>query len=336
MRVEGANLGSYQPQHIPVVQRETPHSVKPNVFQEIEVEQDANAVARSLFGRDLVLLSPEARELLNIIRKRMAAGLPANLEDLEASAPERLIYTLQELRRKLEDESDHNDPRRRSRGLKQMPPSFTFQLSGPAVPPVDGELPRPKPRRSEAAALVSRMIVHSPSEETSQALMQELEVLGETMIEYVRSFGVKIILLERHQTVGAVKIAGMYLVGRGEKTMDGRDWNVVRGLYDNGRKLIVMGEERIGRRSHSTPLHEFAHAYDHAFSERNHRIMPLSVQLWNSFAPTRKGLITAYAGTNPAEYFAESAEAWFAGGMRERLANLDPQMYTWLENLFAA
>ena len=48
----------------------------------------------------------------------------------------------------------------------------------------------------------------------------------------------------------------------------------------------------------------------------------------------RKGLITDYAGTSPAEYFAECVEGYFFPNGRKWLAKNDPQMHEFLGNLF--
>ena len=98
----------------------------------------------------------------------------------------------------------------------------------------------------------------------------------------------------------------------------------------------MEGEELVGRPHQSGARHELAHAYDHVFSQKNQRRMPLSVQLWNSFREHRAGLVSQYAATNPAEYFAESVEAFFQEGGRESLRQKDPLMFDYLRQLFAA
>ena len=138
------------------------------------------------------------------------------------------------------------------------------------------------------------------------------------------------------QALTDIKLHGMMIVAPSERTFDGRPWGAVRGIYCSDRRLFVVGEELIGRSDGSVARHEFAHAYDHTFSQKNHRRLPLSVQLWNSFRQERTGLVSAYAATNPAEYFAESVEAFFQEGARDALRQQDPLMFDYLKQLFAA
>jgi Mlc titration factor MtfA (ptsG expression regulator) len=79
--------------------------------------------------------------------------------------------------------------------------------------------------------------------------------------------------------------------------------------------------------------HEFAHAYEDCWSQKRQRRNPLSVELWYRFEQTRRGFVTAYASTQPAEYFAESVEAFFAPNLREQLRQVDPEMFAYLTEL---
>ena len=132
----------------------------------------------------------------------------------------------------------------------------------------------------------------------------------------------------------ADRIKGMMIVAPGERSFDGRPWEIVRGIYTTDRRLIVAGEELLGKGPKSVMRHEFGHAFDDAFTKRNQRRLPLSVQLWNSFAPTRKALPSAYASTNPAEYFAESVDTFFIPEGNKYLKMNDPQMHEYLTVLF--
>ena len=101
--------------------------------------------------------------------------------------------------------------------------------------------------------------------------------------------------------------------------------------------MICLGEEQLDesqRTGRSTVRHEFAHAYEHVWSDKRQRRHPLSVELWYRFEKTRKGFITAYASTQPAEYFAESVEAFFAPGLRDKLLMADPDMFAHLREMF--
>jgi hypothetical protein len=112
---------------------------------------------------------------------------------------------------------------------------------------------------------------------------------------------------------------------------------MVRGVYSPKRRMICLGEELLdesSRSGRSTVRHEFAHAYEDCWSQKRQRRHPLSVELWYRFEPSRTSFITAYASTQPAEYFAESVEAFFAPGLRAQLRQGDPEMYGYLAELF--
>ncbi len=95
-------------------------------------------------------------------------------------------------------------------------------------------------------------------------------------------------------------------------------------------RAIRASSARTGR---STVRHELAHAYEHFWSDKRQRRQPLSVELWYRFEKTRKGFITAYASTQPAEDFAESVEAFFAPNLREQLRLADPDMFAHLHGM---
>ena len=100
--------------------------------------------------------------------------------------------------------------------------------------------------------------------------------------------------------------------------------------------MIVLGEELLdeSRRSgRSVVRHEFAHAYEDAWSSKRARRFPLGVELWYRFEKTRKAFITPYAASKPAEYFAESVEAFCDPILRDKLQQADPAMYDYLGRL---
>ena len=332
MEIQGPNFGVYDSRYLQVTQRETAHSVKPQLFREVD-DSVSNALQLT---NDVIALSPEAKELMQMLKK-----YGRNSKELEKFIKSRrmkdLIYSFKELRDLVygEDEDEEEGDaaggrkkKKKNKGTPIEPNQYFFQLSGK---------PKGKAGRgmswSSTNEMVEKMIVHSPNEQSKRALARELEVLGDEIIDTVKRFGVKIIILARNVPLTDIRIGGMSVVAPGEKTFDGRPWSIVRGLYDNSRRLIVMGEENIGLR-HSTARHEFAHAFDHTFSEKHGRRLPLSVQLWNLFRKEREGLISDYAGTNPQEYFAEAVEAYFREDGRQKLLMDDSKMYEYLESLF--
>lgn len=336
MEIRGPNFGQYDAQYIQQVQRQLARSVKPNVLRGLEDELDNETLLR-LLSEDLVELSPEARAFLKKLRRRMRRkGDRSLLQGATREEFEALLGGLEELRRSAEDEQVDQPPDRQHRPPPETRPFIppVIQLSGRS----SGGAGRPvsSTPSGPAAELVDKMTYHAPATATRHQLMRELAVFGPTIIAQVKQFGVRIIVLERERPLTALQIAGMYVVGPGERTFDGRPWSLVRGLYDSSRRLLVVGEENLGMRGRSCARHEFAHAYEDTYSTKRRRTLPLSVELWNSFASSRTGMVSNYASTNPAEYFAESVEAFFEEGPSQYLKTADPKMYEYLRGLFTA
>lgn len=359
MKVEGPNFGNYDAQHLQIVRREVPQSIKPNLFRDL----DEN-VAQALLFTDMVNLSPEAKALLKKLRRQMA-GLPDEPGDQESQDVKDLIVTLRQLRDLVygkDEEEDAPDEETLWESARKG-----RLLNGNGKPPENGRYFHPpvtgNTRQSKAyyynppvmqlsstvhggggsarpggvvRDIVERMIVYSPSHQARQSTIDELVVLGEKVVDTVSRFGVKLIILEPQRALTDLRLAGMSVVAPHERTFDGRPWAEVRGLYDQSRRIMVLGQEKLGQPASSAARHEFAHAFDHTFTVRHSRRQPLSVQLWNLFAEQRRGLVTPYAGTNPAEYWAESVESFFKPNGRDVLRQCDPQMLQYLEALFAS
>lgn len=343
MKIEGPNFNNYNPQHLPVVRREVPHSIKPNLFREVE-----ETIEQALRYKDLVNLSPEARALLKKLKRQMAGE--STDSDLDEAGVEHLIYTLRELRELVYARKESGGEHTEQAPTNGKKPSSNGSQAFSFNPPVlqlgvalqggrgggRGDGPLPSGSHGIVREIIERMTVYSPSDKTRLDLCDELGVLGEKMVDTVSRFGVKVIVLEPNRAITDLRLAGMSVVAPSERTFDGRPWSGVRGLYDQSRRIIVIGQEKLGKIEQSAARHEFAHAFDHTFTVRHSRRQPLSVQLWNLFAEQRRGLVTQYAATNPAEYWAESVESFFKPNGRERVRQCDPQMYQYLETLFAS
>lgn len=337
MEIRGPNFGIYDARYLQVTQREHARSVKPNVFREVD-----DSVAKALqLTQDVVALSPEAQELLRMLKKFGKHSRQVQ-QYIRSKRMKDLIYSFKELKDLVygeEEEEDEGDATRgkkkkgkkKKKGTLAVPNQLVYQISR-------------KPRKGSGRGMswtplremIDKMIVYSQNESKRRTLIKELEPLGEEIIGTVKSFGVRIIVLPPDQNLTQIKIKGMSIVAPGERSFDGRPWEMVRGLYDNSRRIMVIGEENIGNSHHSTARHEFAHAFDHTFSEKNKRKLPLSVQLWNLFKKERTAMVSTYAGTNPQEYFAESVESFFRKSGRDHLFQNDPRMYQYLENLFGS
>lgn len=337
MDIKGPHsFGGYDAKHIAHVQREIARSVKPNLLRQLEDDDLDEAAFMRLLTEDLVDLSPEAKELLKSLRKDRTRRKSKKEDPTESNSDFLSLLTgLEDFRKQVEENQRQDDPTFRRKGQPFMPPSLPLSQHVPRSS-TDSASSWRRPGLNEAGELARKMVVYSPKPELKEQLALELQVFGKTIVQQVKQFGVRVIILERHKALTDIRIQGMMMVAPSERTFDGRPWGAVRGIYCSDRRLFVVGEELIGRSNGSVARHEFAHAYDHTFSQKNHRRLPLSVQLWNSFRQERTGLVSAYAATNPAEYFAESVEAFFQEGGREALRQQDPLMFDYLKQLFAA
>lgn len=325
MKIEKPKMGIYDRQYVHVVRTEKPTSVKPSVFRELE-----DPVAIALWLTDLVSLSPEAQAILKKLRKRKGEATLLN----ETTEWVELYNELKKIMKELNnDKDDGKSSSKKSSDILNLITLPVMQKPLAEIFPCEQTGRKLRPY-SYVRDMLERMIVRYTHPSVKDKLIEELEVLGSKVIELVKRFGIRIIILGTKEVLSQIKIKGMSLVVKGEKTFDGRDVDSIRGRYDPSYRLIVIGEECIGRPHGSTAQHEFAHAYDHAFSEKQGRKFQLSVQLWNLFAPTRTSFISSYASTRPEEYFAESVEAFFDTRMKPILKKEDPQMYQFLEKLF--
>jgi hypothetical protein len=332
MDIRGPGFGKYDAKHLTHVHSELVRKLRPNVLRQLEEDDLDESTFQKILQEDLVDLSPEAKEMLLLMRqnRRKERKFDANFQSL--------LSGLEEFRQSVEDLDDEEDEAFTRPGQPFMPPQLILNQY---VPRPDRPRSRSRDQDSgcylnEAGELARKMVVYSPSPELRDQLASELQVFGSTIVGQVKQFGVRAIILEQNRALPDLRINNMMVVAPSERTHDGRPWSEVRGLYCAERRLFVVGEEMLGLWSRSVARHEFAHAYDHVFSEKNHRRMPLSVQLWNSFRGERTGVVSDYAASKPAEYFAESVEAFFQAGACDVLRQQDPQMYNYLEQLFAA
>lgn len=323
--ISGLSMGMYDAGYLTAVQREIARSVKTNTLKDIDEDV---ATALLLTTTDEVNLSPEAKAYLQQLRKKLRKR-QQDEEDMEKySQPDERDFSalLQGLSDFRDEPMEDEKPKLEAKTLFPN----TIQLSDYVA-----SAPRPKAKLySPVRETVDRMIYYSPTKEAREKLQTELEPLGFEIVSNVKSFGVKIIIMDKNVRLSQIRIHNIAIVHPSERTFDGRPWDVVRGLYDSSRRIFVIGEEQLGNPNHSVGRHEFAHAFDHAFSETHQRRLPLSVQLWNLFRKERTGMVSSYAGTNPAEYFAESVDAFFIPSKREILQQQDPKMFVYLRELF--
>lgn len=339
--------GHFQGQHITAVPRRQAHSVTPNVlrdlkpFIDLDEEIDEEELLR-LLTLDEVDLSEEARDILRKLKKKKKRGREREAEQSEQEFLQ-LLAQIDDQEMVPVAELPRNDV------TPFLPPVLTLSNYSPLIEEArPAALPTLSRRReldeddisslTRAGKIGLAMVAVAPSKSLAMKVARDLEPFGADLLSEVKRFGTRFVVVEPHVKFTDVQIAGMYLFGAGEKTSDGRPWSVVRGVYSSKRRMICLGAEVLDESSisgNSTVRHEFAHAYEHTWSEKRQRIHPLSVELWYRFESSRQGFVTPYAATKPAEYFAESVEAFFAPGMRDQLRRLDPGMFSYLSELFS-
>lgn len=344
-RINGPNLGRYNPQHIQVTPRQFAESVAPNVLRdlknkyELDIEDlDVEELLR-LLTQDEVEFSQEALELLLKERKqrKKKRGRGRHRDDSEEAFLELL------------DQLESEEIKQPVVPLKREEKPFlppVIQLSNYS-PLVENNRPKKKAsseqfdddylRLSRPGRIAMSLIADCPSKNSAKKVAKDLEIFGSDVLTEVKGFGTRILVVPAHKPITSIKLGGLFLFGPGEKTHDGRGWSSVRGAYSAKRRVIVLGEELLdeSRRSgRSVVRHEFAHAYEDAWSKKRRRKFPLGVELWYRFEKTRNAFISEYASTKPAEYFAESVEAFCDSRHSERLRAADPDMYTYISELF--
>lgn len=185
----------------------------------------------------------------------------------------------------------------------------------------------------EVLDVLRQMVIETPSDQALLHLASEVRVLGVGLLQSLYRFGTTVVLLRRDTPLTEFTVRDMHVVIPDAHTSDGREYHQVRGLYKKHLRLILIGEEQLGNPSLSTAIHEFGHAWDHAYSTECRLMVDVSVTLWNSLAPSRTGVLDPYAATNPCEYFAVCFEAFYRPAARRRLEAIDPAMAAWLESL---
>lgn len=341
--ISGPNFGRYEGQHITAVPRQKAESVTPNLLRDLKTfidlddELDADELLR-LLTLDEVELSEEARDILRKLKKRKKRGREREAEQSE----EEFLQLLAQL-----DEEDMTPVAELPRKdiTPYLPPVITLSTHGPLM---EESRPVPVPPRcapaeddisqlTRAGKLALAMVAIAPDKKQAMKVARDLEVFGAEILGEVKRYGTRLVVVDSRTAFTDIEIAGMKLFGAGEKTFDGRPWSVVRGVYSSKRRMICVGEELLDesqRSGRSTVRHEFAHAYEDMWSQKRQRRQPLSVELWYRFEKTRRNFISAYASTQPAEYFAESVEAYFAPGLRDTLMTGDAEMFAFLSELF--
>jgi toxin lethal factor len=151
--------------------------------------------------------------------------------------------------------------------------------------------------------------------EVQEAFYYQAWPIGWRLIGLLRRFGTRVEILDDHE-------------------FEGRYGKREAGHYIYRFRLIHIRHSCLFDTRGSVVLHELGHAIDHLISSLCNGGYHASVKLWHWFAPQRKGFVTKYASTKPAEYLAESVEAYFIRDNYRRLKRIDPAMFVFLDDLF--
>ncbi|MCA9780872.1 MAG: hypothetical protein KC800_29330 [Candidatus Eremiobacteraeota bacterium] len=167
----------------------------------------------------------------------------------------------------------------------------------------------------ELADWIDGMLRGSAGPEHREAFYYQAWPIGWRLIGLLRRFSVEVEILP-------------------DDIFEGRYGTKIAGHYVYRFKLIHIKESSLFDTRGSVVLHELGHAIDHLISSLCNGGYRISTKLWHWFAEQRRGFVTAYASTKPAEYLAESVEAYFVRDEHLVLQERDPSMYLFLDDLF--
>jgi hypothetical protein len=189
--------------------------------------------------------------------------------------------------------------------------------------------PQPTPAEETIEGDVRRLVAWSPSEELTRSVVHALRGVGRGILRLALADGVRMVLIPSQLATTQLLLNGVPVVAPTGHSNDGREWDVVRGMYLLNPRVMLMAEETLLTRQ--TPVHEIGHAVDHAISRDRDS---LSAALWKQAHPRRRAFVSAYAQSNHREYFAVCFERWFNGRGAE-LRQVDPTMADYMAELQA-
>ena len=166
----------------------------------------------------------------------------------------------------------------------------------------------------EVTEWIDGMIIGEQPFEVREAFHCQVRPLGWRLIGLLNRFGITAELLE-------------------DSDYERRHGRYSAGMYFQRKKRVAIKDSALFSNRDLVLIHEFGHAIDHLISSLcsgGHRV---SIKLWHWFAPQRNGFVTNYATVNPAEYFAESLQAYFLKAEYAHLQKHDRSMYNFLDDL---
>lgn len=323
------NFEPYQGQHLEALKAGLGQAEVRYPAIRLEPPKDIDAYLATL-GRDDILLSAETHKASRD-RGRRGRSRHRESQDFEGltGALARMGEELEEALSQQEWEASLWQPPHQP--IRLSPPAFLRTSVRRAEEREQNGHSEPRELTQEEE-LAHAMIAYSPNEQATLRVVREMLPFGLRSLYRLFTFGLRVVVLEKGRPYGSISIGERRLTSDEKRKVE-----TTLGIYFRAYKLILMHEDRLGDDDDSTLRHELAHAWECTYNFRKRRAgANISIELWNRFAKTRRGFVSAYAATQPVEYFAESVEAYFSEKNRARLRRLDPDMFAWLEkNLHA-
>ncbi|MBI2266013.1 MAG: hypothetical protein HYU64_12695 [Armatimonadetes bacterium] len=188
-------------------------------------------------------------------------------------------------------------------------------------------------------------MIRSDKPAAARLLRGILSVFGVRALRLCRNFGTTVVLASRNRD--AADLLGL----EDEQGAFRR----LRAFYLASQKLFFLGEEVLSATvgaDFDTPVHIFAHAYDHALGGDGFASLksPAVLNAYHACLSGKEGhyFPDGYAESSPVHYFASSVEAYFRGSLKsgpvgprafyftkEDLYDYDRDMFSYLDCLFA-
>lgn len=172
--------------------------------------------------------------------------------------------------------------------------------------PIPDEAVLPTDPQKRTRVLLNGMILSAPSPHMRRIVVDQLEAFGPEAVSLVHNFGTRIIVLPKDMKAEEA-FKKYHLDDDAAKDLK----SDTGGMYLPSSNLLFLREDMLSdgfsaRLSAGIARHELAHALDDALGSA------LDVTALYKDAKDHHHLVTSYAGTNEAEYFAESVTAYLS------------------------
>lgn len=178
------------------------------------------------------------------------------------------------------------------------------------------------------------MLLRPVASRTMALLDRELQPFGKAVLDELERFHLRLFVLGRRETAREAIVRGEFYSEAGERTWEGRLYSLNRCFYDARRRVLVVGEERLGRFPRSELRAEIGRAIDDYLQATDFENPGLSALLWTKFGQRRTRPV-AFEEVDAESYFPLSTEAFFEASLASTMAKEDPDMHRFLSDLVA-